>query len=206
MDLFTRHGTCELLDMARREALPDEQWALLAPFIPVQPRRADGRGRPLKRDDRAVLNGVLWVLRTGAAWADLPERLPSGATCFRRFSRGVTAGGMRTLLETLARDLEERGQIDLAECFIDGTFGVAKQGGPKWVRPSGATGRRAWLWQTLLVFHAPCTRLLLRHMTSPVSRLPSLAPTPWDDPDDLSGIVPTTVIRSSTHSRPRAAR
>jgi transposase len=77
--------------MARREELTDEQWAMLAPLIPVQPRRADGRGRSLKHDDRAVLNGVLWALRTGAAWADLPERFPSGSTCFRRFSRWVKA-------------------------------------------------------------------------------------------------------------------
>jgi transposase len=117
--------------MARREELTDEQWAILAPFIPVQKRRADGRGRPIKHDNRAVLNGVLWVLRTGAAWADLPDRFPSGATCFRRFNRWVKAGVMREILETLARDLEERGHIDLAECFIDGTFVVAKTGAPR---------------------------------------------------------------------------
>jgi transposase len=191
--------------MARREELTDAQWALLAPLIPVQPRRADGRGRPLKHDDRAVLNGVLWVLRTGAAWADRPERFPSGSTCFRRFSRWVKAGVMRKLLETLARDLEERGPIDRAECFIDGTFVVAKKGAPTWERPSGAKVRSSWLWQTLLVFHSPCTRLLLRHMKSPLSRLPSLAPAPWDGPDDLSGIAPTTAIHSIKHSRPRAS-
>jgi transposase len=114
--------------MARREERTDAQWAILAPFIPVQPRRAAGRGRAIKPVDRAVLKGVLWSLRTGAAWADLPERFPSGSTCFRQFSRWVKAGGMRKLLETLARDLEERGPIDLAECFIAGTFGVAKKG------------------------------------------------------------------------------
>jgi transposase len=116
--------------MIRREELTDASLALLAPFIPGRPRRADGRGRPLKHEDRAVRNGVLWVLRTGAAWADLPERFPSGSTCFRRFSRWVQSGVMRMLLETLAQDLEERGQIDLAACFSDGTFVVAKKGGP----------------------------------------------------------------------------
>jgi transposase len=130
--------------MARREELTDEQWAILAPFIPVQQRRADGRGRPLTHDARAVLHGVLWVLRTGAAWADLPERFPSGATCFRRCSRWVKAGGMREILDTLAQDLEERGHSELAECFIDGTFVVAKQGEPRWARPSGATVRSSW--------------------------------------------------------------
>ena len=103
---------------------------------------------------------------------------------------------MRKILEALAQDLEERGGIDLAECFIDGTFVVAKKGAPKWERPSGAKVRSSWLLQTLMVFLSPCTRLLLAHMKSPLSKLRSMKPSRWDDPDDLSGIVPTTVIRS----------
>jgi len=87
--------------------LTDEQWEVLKPSIPVPPRRADGRGRPW-RDSRAVLNGILWILRTGAQWQDLPARI----------------------LQVLATDLQERGERDLAECFIDGTFVVAKKGGP----------------------------------------------------------------------------
>jgi transposase len=190
--------------MSRAEQLTDEQWAILEPLIPKPVRREDGRGRPEKHPDRAVLNGILWVLRTGAAWADLPDRFPSGSTCFRRFSRWVKAGVLRKLLEALARDLEERGGIDLSECFIDGTFTVAKKGGSKSERPSGARVRSSWLLQTLMVFHSPCTRLLLRHMKSPLSRRRSLKPSPWDDPDDLWGIAPTTVIRSIKSSLPRA--
>ncbi|WP_194724603.1 IS5 family transposase, partial [Noviherbaspirillum malthae] len=135
--------------MARREELTDEQWAILEPLIPAPVRRADGRGRPVVHSDRAVLNGILWVLRTGAAWADLPNRFPSGCTCFRRFTRWVKAGVMRKILEALARHLEQAGKIDLSECFIDGTFVVAKKGDPKWERPSGARARSSWLLQTL---------------------------------------------------------
>jgi transposase len=182
--------------MARREEITDEQWAILEPLIPPTMRRADGRGRPVVHSDRAVLNGILWVLRTGAAWADLPERFPSGCTCFRRFSRWVRAGVMRQILEALARHLEQVGQIDLSECFIDGTFVVAKKGEPKWERPSGARVRSSWSLLTLMVFHSACTRLLLAHMKSPLSKLPSMKPSPWDDPNDLLGIAPTTVIRS----------
>jgi transposase len=127
--------------MVRREELTDEQWEILAPLIPEPVRRAEGRGRPVKHDNRAVLNGILWVVRTGAAWADLPDRFPSGSTCFRRVSRWVQAGVLRKILEALAQDLEERGKIDLSECFIDGTFVVAKKGAPKWERPSGAKVR-----------------------------------------------------------------
>lgn len=187
--------------MASRKRLTDEQWAVLAPLIPVPVRRADGRGRPIAHDDRTVMDGVLWILRTGAAWADLPDEFPSYATCFRRFSGWVKDGTLRRLLEALAQDLEARGDIDLSECFIDGTFVVAKKGGQKWERPSGARVRSSWPLRTLQVFHSPCTRLLLAHMKSPLSTLPSMQPSPWDFLSDLSGIVPTTVIRSMKNSQ-----
>ena len=55
--------------------LSDSQWAVLDPLIPEPSRRKDGRGRPW-RARRPVLDGILWVLRTGAPWADLPDRYP----------------------------------------------------------------------------------------------------------------------------------
>ena len=65
----------------RAEELTDDQWRLLAPLIPEPPRRPDGRGRFC----REVMNAVLWVLRTGAPWHDLPARFPPYQTCYRRF-------------------------------------------------------------------------------------------------------------------------
>ena len=50
--------------------LTDDQWATFHVLIPEPPRRKDGRGRPWKAP-RTVLNGILWVLRTGAPWSDL---------------------------------------------------------------------------------------------------------------------------------------
>jgi transposase len=188
--------------MASRKYLTDEQWAVLAPLIPPPKRRSDGRGRPVEHDDRAVMNGVLWILRTGACWADLPDEYPSYSTCFRRFSQWVKDGTLRRLLEALAQDLEVRGDIDLSECFIDGSFIVAKKGGAKWERPSGAKVQSSWQLRTLLAFHSPCTRLLLAHMKSPLSKLSSMRPSPWDCLSDLSGIVPTIVIRSMKSSLP----
>ena len=64
--------------------LTDAQWAVLDPLFRPR-RRSDGRGRPW-RDTRAVLNGVLWILRTGAPWHDLPSRYPPYQTCHRRYS------------------------------------------------------------------------------------------------------------------------
>jgi transposase len=147
--------------------LTDEQWEVLEPIIPVPPRRADGRGRPW-RDPRAVLNGILWILRTGAQWKDLPTRYPPYQTCHRRFQLWVRSGVLDQILRTLAQDLHERGGLDLSECFIDGTFVVAKKGGAGWERPSGAKVRRSWPLQTALVFLSPSTLQVLRRMKSPL--------------------------------------
>jgi transposase len=76
------------------------------------------------------LNGILWVLRTGAPWADLPDRYPSYQTCHRRFQQWVRSGIMKHALESLAADLRLRCDLDLREAFIDATFAPAKKGGP----------------------------------------------------------------------------
>ena len=89
--------------------LTDEQWEMLEPLIPDPPRREDGRGRPW-RDPRDVLNGILWILRTGAPWKDLPERYPPYQTCHRRFQKWIEEGVLSAILEALALDLEERAE------------------------------------------------------------------------------------------------
>ena len=107
--------------------LTDLQWAILDDLIPEPPRRGDKRGRPW-RSRRSVLNGILWVLRTGAPWADLPEHYPSYQTCHHRFQQWVRSGIIRGVLEALAEDLQIRGRLDVREAFIDGSFAPAKKG------------------------------------------------------------------------------
>ena len=114
---------------ASRRDLTDAQWELLDSLIPEPPRRKDGRGR-LWRGRREVLNGILFILRTGSPWADLPERYPPYQTCHRRFQQWVRSGVMRGVLEALAEDLRSRGRFDLDETFIDGSFAPAKKGAP----------------------------------------------------------------------------
>ena len=152
--------------------LTEKQWAVLAPLLPRPRVRTDRRGRPW-RDPRDVLNGILWILRTGAPWKDLPERYPSYQTCHRRFQHWVESGTMQRVLEALARDLEARGQLDLSECFIDGTFAGAKKGAPSSGRPSGARAPSSWRLQTALVFLSPYPLQVLRRMKSRLSRRPS---------------------------------
>ena len=124
------------------ERLTDEQWAKIEPHLPKwKPGRRGGRP-PV--DNRECFEGILWILRTGAQWADLPERYPPYQTCHRRFQRWTRDGTFERVLEALAQDLKERGHLELSECFIDGTFVVAKKGAPAWERPSGAKVRNAW--------------------------------------------------------------
>jgi transposase len=134
--------------------LTDAQWAILAPLLPTPRVRRDKRGRPW-RDPRDVLNGILWILRTGAPWKDLPDRYPSYQTCHRRFQTWVDRGTLRRVLKALATDLHARGGLDLSEAFIDGSFASAKKKGSVSARPSVAKGPRSWQSQTALVFLSP---------------------------------------------------
>jgi transposase len=61
------------------------------------------------------MNGVLWVLRTGTRWHDLPSRYPPYQTCHRRFQLWQRSGRLDRLLQRLAEDLRDRGKIDLSE-------------------------------------------------------------------------------------------
>lgn len=139
------------------------QWQIVEPLLPQPKIRDDGRGRPW-RDPRDVLNGILWILRTGAPWKDLPERYPPYQTCHRRFQAWVRSNTMESLLRALATDLKERGGLDLSECFIDGTFASAKKGAQPWAKPSGAKAARSWQWQTALVFLSPYPQQVLARM------------------------------------------
>jgi transposase len=141
--------------------LTDEQWAVLSPLICEPRRRADRRGRP-RVPPRPILNGILWILRSGARWKDLPAEYPPYQTCHRRFQQWNRDGTFLRLLRALAADLEQRGGLDLEETFIDGTFAPAKKGGRKWDLPVGVKARRSWPLQTALVFLSPYAQPALR--------------------------------------------
>ena len=133
--------------------LTDDQWAAVEPLLPKPELREDGRGRPW-RDPRDVLNGILWVLRTGAPWADMPERYPPYSTCFRRFQGWVEEGTLKKVLQHLADDLVARGKLDLSETFIDGTHAGAKKGAFLWEKLVAELPPRSWRSQTAMVFHS----------------------------------------------------
>jgi transposase len=143
--------------------LTNEQWQRIAGYLPKPKARPGTSGRP-PQDFRAVLNGILWVLRTGAPWADLPGRYPPKSTCHRRFQEWTASGVFAKILTGLAEDLRDRGGIDLSEGFIDGTFAPAKKGAMVWARPNGAKAPKSWALQTLAVFLSPLAQPALARM------------------------------------------
>ena len=142
--------------------LTDVQWELLKSLVePKTP--AHRRGRPWK-DTRPVLEGVLWILRTGAQWAEMPSRFPAYQTCHRRFQGWVREGLLVQLLRALAEDLLARGDLDLAETFIDASFSGAKKGAVLLVQHAAAKGPRSWQLRTAMVFLSPWGLQALRRM------------------------------------------
>jgi transposase len=95
--------------------ITDEEWQRVAPLLPELRPRVELRGRPLA-NTRAVLNGVLWVMYSGATWSAMPRRYPSYQTCHRRFKAWHQAGTLKEVLlqlygaasEELCRFMEMR--------------------------------------------------------------------------------------------------
>lgn len=100
----------------RRGDLTDEQWERLEPFFPAQKPR---RGRPLK-DHRTVINGVLWILRTGAPWRDLPERYGAWQTVSGRFYHWRRMGLWSRILSRLQAKAEAEGRFNWDFHHVDG--------------------------------------------------------------------------------------
>lgn len=151
--------------------LTERQWKRLEPLLPKPRVRKDRRGRPW-RDPRDVLNGVLWVMRTGAPWHDLPSRYPPYQTCHRRFQLWARSGALARVLQAMAQELADAGGFDLTEAFIDATYAGAKKGASASVPPAKARGPRSWQSQTAVVFLSP----LLSQVQAPAKSRSSSKP------------------------------
>jgi transposase len=114
--------------MARYE-VSDELWERIQSLLPVRPRRSRWPGR-IPLDDRACLNGILFVLLTGISWVDLPQQLGygSGMTCWRRLRDWTTAGVWDQLHALLLAELHAAEQIDWSRAAADGSHVRAKRG------------------------------------------------------------------------------
>lgn len=139
--------------------LTDDQWKFVRKRIPVEV----GGGRP-RRDARRVLDGIFWILKTGARWRDLPKEFPSYQTCHRRFQEWRKAGVIRDVLEDLVRHLQKKGRVDLTETYIDASFVEAKKGDQKSGRPSAGKALKSWQSLTIRVFQSPYPLQVLHRM------------------------------------------
>ena len=117
--------------------LTDEQWVVIAPLLPPRPRT----GRP-RADDRETLNGILWVLRTGARWADMPRRYGAPSTCHLRLQTWQARGVWERIWRTLLSTLDERGRLDWKMAHLDGCFVPAKRGVKRSASRAEAKGPR----------------------------------------------------------------
>ena len=139
--------------MSRRsDLLSDAQWEKIGPLLP----ELKSRGRPW-RSNREVLEGILWVLRSGARWHDLPNEYPSASTCWRRLRRWEEDGTWLRIWRTFIDLLDQQGLIDWEETFIDGSFAPAKRGGLPSEKPNAAKVRSLGWWQTARVFLSEAT-------------------------------------------------
>jgi transposase len=86
--------------MALHRDLTDAQWSSVEALFIAFRARKDPRGRPT-RNTRMVLNGVLWVLASGSAWAALPTRYPDYRTCHRRFKVWFDSGVLQRAMHDL---------------------------------------------------------------------------------------------------------
>ncbi|MDQ3809572.1 MAG: IS5 family transposase [Chloroflexota bacterium] len=115
--------------MARRELVSEDLWEAIEPWLP--PERAEVRGGPPRVPNRAALGGIIYVLRHGLRWRDLPQELGygSGVTCWRRLRQWQALGICANVHRTVLNWLGDLGAIDWTRASLDSTSVRAKRGG-----------------------------------------------------------------------------
>lgn len=152
----------------RQVLLSEAQWEVLCPLFPEPKRRKDGRGRPWA-SNRSCLEGILWVLRTGARWRDLPDEYPDGSTCWRRLRMWEEQGVWQAAWQKLLSRLDQRRLLDWEEAFLDATFITAKKGARQSAKHVAGKVRSAWWWSTARAYLSECN-LRLRRLPNAGSR------------------------------------
>ena len=107
-----------------RHDITDEQWGVIELLIP---RQKPGPGRK-RNHDRHTLNGILFVLKTGCTWEDVPRACGSPATCWRRFRHWAADGTWEQIWRALLSQLDAQGKLEWTQAFLDGSFVPAKKG------------------------------------------------------------------------------
>ena len=129
----------------KRHELTDEQWEVIEPILP---KRTATTGRKPK-DPRQMLNGILWLLRTGAPWRDLPERFGRWKTVYDYYRNWRDDGTFDRILQELQIRLDREGRIDWDLWCIDGSSVRASRaaaGASKKASSTISTNRKTTLW------------------------------------------------------------
>jgi len=129
----------------KRHELTDEQWALVDRHLPLSKART---GRPA-RDRRTLLNGIFWILATGAPWRDLPERFGPWQTVYDHFRRWRKSGVFARIVDALQVKLDNQGYIDWELWCVDGSSvraARAAAGADKKASPDTPTNRPTTRW------------------------------------------------------------
>ena len=108
-------------EMTGRGELTDQAWNVIAPLLP-QPQQRGGQWR----DHRTVINGILWKLRTGAPWRDLPERYGPWQTCADRLYRWRRDGTWDRILAHVQTKSDAVGEV-IWEVSVDSSTARAHQ-------------------------------------------------------------------------------
>jgi transposase len=127
------------------ELIDEAIWTRLAPLIPARRVRRGHRHGRTPIPDRAILTGILFVLRSGIPWQMLPRQMGcgSGSTCWRRLVRWQCRGVWQRLHETLLAELRRRGRLDQRWTVVDSASVRALRGGKKLDRTPPIAARRA---------------------------------------------------------------
>jgi len=100
-----------------RHRLTDAQWDMISDLFP-EPKAT---GRP-PRDRREIMDGILWVLRTGSPWRDLPEELGAWQTVWHLFNQWNHDGILESILDRLRSSMVDLGEMDEELWCVDGTI------------------------------------------------------------------------------------
>jgi len=138
----------------RRYELTDKEWLIIEPLLPNKPR-----GVP-RVDDRRVLNGILWRFRSGAPWAETPERYGPSTTCYNRFVRWRKAGVWDRLLAAVSAGFNgELVMIDSTCMRVHQHGATGKKGDPEivaWDVPGAVLRPSSALLSTLMDVLSAC--------------------------------------------------
>lgn len=155
------------MNMSTGTHFTDNQWAFIQPLIP----RPNKMGRP-RANDRRTLEAILWVLRTGARWQDLPNEYGDDSTANRRLLEWQAAGVWDIIWQAGPQAAAEQGLLDLSQTNLDATFAPAKGGG----EGAGNT-RKGKGTKTLIVSEANSIPLSLTLAEANQAEVPLALPT-----------------------------